>query len=139
MGLGAGLEIIEECSDDEDSDDEIFDNKESRPGDGSYDFSAIKDEFFPQAFSHFSFVKSKKRFMVVDLQGVHIPKPDGTSSYELTDPVIHKHGKNNNTKFSEWTFGRTDRGKKGMNAFFHTHQCNEVCKLLGLEETKLEE
>jgi len=136
MGLGV-FGVIEECSDDEDSDDEIFDNKESCPENGSYNFSAIKDEFFPQAFSHFSYVKSKKRFMVVDLQGVHMSKPDGTCSYELTDPVIHKHRKNNKTKFSQWTFGRTDRGEKGMDAFFHTHQCNEVCKLLGLEETKL--
>merc|ERR1711957_1161459 len=95
--------------------------------------SGIKNELFLQAFSHFSYEISKKRFMVVDLQGVFLRKNASSCRYLLTDPVIHKQ-KKNKTKYQKWTFGRTDRGEKGMKAFFITHTCNEVCRLLGLEE-----
>ena len=66
--------------------------------------------------------------MVVDLQGVFHINYNKTWCYTLTDPVIHKKGSN----ISKWNFGRADRGVKGMNAFFQTHKCSEVCKLLGL-------
>lgn len=29
-------------------------------------------------------------------------------------------------------YGRTDLGRKGMREFFRTHECNDVCRLLGL-------
>jgi len=132
-GLG-GLDAIEEDDEDDDSDEEIFDKKSSSPEHGSYCFSGIKNELFLQAFSHFSYEISKKRFMVVDLQGVFLRKNASSCRYLLTDPVIHKHKKKNKTKYQKWTFGRTDRGEKGMKAFFITHTCNEVCRLLGLEE-----
>lgn len=90
--------------------------------------------YFPQeAFSHFTYVKSKKHFMVVDLQGVLTEHGDGTCCYELTDPVIHRRGK----RFQHWHFGRTDRGRKGIEAFLRTHQCTDVCSLLGLPENDL--
>jgi len=37
-------------------------------------------------------------------------RPNGTTVYELTDPVIHKK---RSKRLKTWTFGRTDRGKKG--------------------------
>ncbi|OEU05955.1 kinase-like protein, partial [Fragilariopsis cylindrus CCMP1102] len=87
----------------------------------------------PQSFSHFTYEKSKRYFMVVDLQGVLAINPvDGTKCYKLTDPVIHKRRKKKKEKLRKYTFGRTDRGEKGMKAFFHTHQCNDLCRLLGL-------
>lgn len=144
LGLGA---IDEECSEEEDSDseeedegeeengneeDDLFDNEESAPVSGTY--RDVKDAYFPQAFSHFTYEKSKRHFMVVDLQGVFTIRADGTRCYELTDPVIHKHRKKSKQKYRTWTFGRTDRGEKGMKAFFKSHKCTEVCKLLGLTE-----
>jgi hypothetical protein len=72
--------------------------------------------------------------MVVDLQGVFEKYDDGTSRYVLTDPVIHKRKHGKQKQLTSWTFGRTDRGEKGMKAFFETHECNEVCRLLGLHE-----
>ena len=83
-------------------------------------------EDFPQAFSHFSYEKSNKQFMVVDLQGVFTQKPDGTSEYVLTDPAIHRRDEHLES------MGRTDRGKKGMQAFFQSHRCSRVCRMLGL-------
>ncbi|EED90986.1 elongation factor kinase, partial [Thalassiosira pseudonana CCMP1335] len=99
--------------------DDIFDSKESAP----------------QPFSHFTYEKSKNFFMVVDLQGVLTINNDGTKCYELTDPVIHKHRSKKNQK--QWSFGRTDRGEKGMLAFFETHKCTQACKLLGLTEVEI--
>lgn len=84
-------------------------------------------EDFPQAFSHFSYETSGKQFMVVDLQGVFTQKPDGTCEYVLTDPAIHRR----EDHYLE-SMGRTDRGKKGMQAFLQSHRCNRVCRMLGL-------
>ena len=75
--------------------------------------------------------------MVVDLQGVFTTNLDGTKCFELTDPVIHKHRKKSRQKYKEWTFGRTDRGETGMKAFFKTHKCSDVCRLLGLTEVNV--
>jgi len=93
-----GLGMIEEC----DESDE--DNSSAHE---SFD---LKDKYFPQAFSHYTYVKSKKRMMVVDLQGVLDKKLNGCKSYNLTDPVIHTRTKKCNTQV--YNFGRTNRGDK---------------------------
>jgi hypothetical protein len=130
-GLGA-----EGSEEEKESNDEgiVFDTQVSGPDQGEY--GDVHRKHFPQAFSHFTYEKSKKELMVVDLQGVFQENKDGSTEYVLTDPVIHKrkHGHNKRSKQLEtWTFGRTDRGEKGMKAFFETHECTEVCRLLGLK------
>ena len=124
IALGAIVEgdSEEEDSDDEDNDDvggrdhhghasdgqDLFDkNETAAPVSGAY--QNVKDEHFPQAFSHFTYEHSKRHFMVVDLQGVFTINADGSRCYELTDPCIHKHRKKNKQKFSNLTFGRTVR------------------------------
>ena len=138
-GLDNGLGAIEEGSEEEsdDEDEEIFDFKDVAPLEGTY--SDLQDAYFPQAFSHFTYEKSKRQLMVVDLQGVFTIKKDGTKVYELTDPVIHKRRTNRNHAMKKWSFGRTDRGEKGMQAFFETHKCTDACKLLGLSEVDVED
>lgn len=85
-----------------------------------------------QAFSHFSYWKSGRRMLVCDLQGVmtrNASSDDGPAGvFELTDPVIHYCSKTGRKQ----VYGRTDLGKKGMHKFFRTHECNDVCRLLGL-------
>ena len=77
-----------------------------------------------QAFSHFTFEKSKGQEIVVDIQGVTVTK--GSGHLRLTDPQLHsKKGAK---------YGRADCGVKGMKAFFATHKCNDVCRQLGLTE-----
>mmetsp|Transcript_14747 Transcript_14747/g.22175 ORF Transcript_14747/g.22175 Transcript_14747/m.22175 type:complete len:790 (+) Transcript_14747:89-2458(+) len=154
---GIDLGIIEEGSeeeeetDDEDEDEggeELFDSKEVEPGEG--DYGDLQDAYFPQAFSHFSYERSRGNFMVVDLQGVFSVKDDGSKVYELTDPVIHQHDRlrrrsrrhdhNRGSKVGKkWNFGRTDRGINGMKAFFETHKCTDACRLLGLSEVDAED
>jgi len=140
-GFDDGLGAIEEGSEDESSDEEdssdeeeqeVFDSKEAKPDEGHY--GDLRDEYFPQAFSHFTYEKSKKVLMVVDLQGVFTIKGDGTKLYELTDPVIHKRRIKRNHFMKEWNFGRTNRNEKGMQAFFETHKCTDACRMLGLTE-----
>mmetsp|Transcript_25112 Transcript_25112/g.81178 ORF Transcript_25112/g.81178 Transcript_25112/m.81178 type:complete len:272 (+) Transcript_25112:609-1424(+) len=71
-----------------------------------------------QAFSHFTYVASRGKEMVVDLQGV----VDGTTIL-LTDPQsLSRSG----------DYGPGDRGFKGMKAFFATHLCGETCNALNL-------
>lgn len=69
----------------------------------------------PHAFSHFTFVASDYKLMVVDVQGVH-------DNY--TDPQIH-------TRDGQG-FGAGNLGTAGMEKFLTTHRCNEVCRWLGL-------
>ncbi|KAL7462090.1 hypothetical protein ACHAXS_002491, partial [Conticribra weissflogii] len=69
----------------------------------------------PQAFSHYTYLASRRKFLVCDLQGVldqnsHHPK------FELTDPAIHYKSKTKRTDF-----GRTDRGEDGIQDFLRNH------------------
>ncbi|XP_062513152.1 alpha-protein kinase vwkA-like [Corticium candelabrum] len=73
---------------------------------------------FASAFSHYTWHKTNGRELVCDLQGVR--KGD---SYELTDPAIHSLNR---------LYGMTDLGQRGMDAFFDSHQCNELCYGLSL-------
>jgi Mg-chelatase subunit ChlD len=71
-----------------------------------------------QAFSHFTFERSKGRFLVSDLQGVgHI----------LTDPVIHALDP------ERFKLADANLGKEGFKFFFATHACNNICARLGLK------
>lgn len=72
-----------------------------------------------QAFSHFSWQITKGYLMIVDLQGV---------GGILTDPQIHCMDL---TKYGEGNLGYI-----GIIKFFITHQCNDVCKKLGLVHPK---
>mmetsp|Transcript_34192 Transcript_34192/g.107114 ORF Transcript_34192/g.107114 Transcript_34192/m.107114 type:complete len:516 (-) Transcript_34192:796-2343(-) len=72
-------------------------------------------EKVPQAFSHFTHHISNRRLLVCDIQGV------GTF---YTDPQIHSiDGK---------SFGIGNIGREGILSFFNSHQCNDICKQLGL-------
>jgi hypothetical protein len=136
--LGAIEEGSEEEEESDDEENDIIDSTEIRPYNGEYQHLK-EDAYFPQAFSHFSYEKSKGLFMVVDLQGVFSKKSDGQKVYELTDPVIHQRQSGRHKARKKWDFGRTDRGINGMKAFFETHKCTDACKYLGLSEVNAED
>ena len=56
----------------------------------------------------------------VAFEGVH----NASDGFTLTDPVLHTLSKRRN--------GSTDKGEEGMNRFFATHECNALCRRLGL-------
>lgn len=96
-------------------------------------YFAPKAECYPQAFSHFSFWQTRRRMLVCDLQGVLSSSgagEDRAGVFEFTDPVIHYRSKSGRTQ----VYGKTDLGRSGMNRFFETHRCNDVCRLLGIGE-----
>ena len=90
----------------------------------------VKIDDYPQAFSHYSYRCTNRKMIVCDLQGV-LDVKKRPPVYELTDPVIHYSSKKEGGRGGR-RFGRTDLGESGVNMFFTTHQCNELCKLLGL-------
>ncbi|KAL0241010.1 hypothetical protein GEMRC1_006246 [Eukaryota sp. GEM-RC1] len=69
----------------------------------------------PQAFSHFTYHHSSNSLLICDIQG-------WDDLY--TDPQCHSTA-------SE-SFGLGDLGSTGIQQFLQTHNCNDICKSLGL-------
>lgn len=109
---------------------EVYNHKRSR-GETPAVFEPRPSDYL-QAFSHFSYWNSGRKMRVCDLQGVMTDAPPEDEScagvFELTDPVVHYQSQSGRKQ----VYGRTDLGKKGMHRFFQTHDCNGVCRLLGL-------
>ena len=79
-----GLEVIEEESDDDSKSEDDDDVSDSWVLDHDLSlYSNVADHMFPQAFSHYSFEKSNKALMVVDLQGVFEKRATGLASLFL--------------------------------------------------------
>jgi elongation factor 2 kinase len=79
----------------------------------------------PHAFSHFSFEKSNRQLIVVDVQGV---------GDVFTDPQIHTSERKDIKQF-----GSGNLGLKGIALFLYTHRCNPICKHYNLPEFSLYE
>ena len=74
-----------------------------------------------QAFSHYTWVKSGKKLVICDLQGVKMGH-----RLILTDPAIHHI----NILFH----GSTNFGIKGIQMFFQVHKCNDICQSMKLDD-----
>ncbi|KAL7536710.1 hypothetical protein ACHAWF_005537 [Thalassiosira exigua] len=84
----------------------------------------ISIEDVPQAFSHFTYIASGRRFLVCDLQGV-LNTSLSPPVFELTDPAIHYK-----KRTQRIDFGRTDRGEAGIQDFLTSHKCSPLCRML---------
>ncbi len=137
LQVAPGLDMIEEGEEtdeeDDESDDDLFESAGNETNYLAFTYKDLKDEYFPQAFSHYSYHNSKQRLMVVDLQGILDQNSDGSRCYRLTDPVIHRR---RHAKGVKWNFGRTDRRDKGIKSFFETHKCSDVCRALNLPDAR---
>eukprot|EP00906_Rhabdomonas_costata_P020394 RCo029677 len=68
------------------------------------------------AYSHFTFVQSGHRYMILDVQGV---------GATFTDVAV--------VSLKASQYGYTDTGPKAIAAFFDKHKCNPLCRHLGLK------
>lgn len=73
-----------------------------------------------QAFSHFTWLHTGGKAMIVDLQGVR---------NICTDPQIH----------AENFYGKGNFGHDGIGDFFRTHKCNPICHQMELQILNEEE
>jgi hypothetical protein len=125
---------IEEGSEESDSDDNSEDDDSNaaiatsrRSGETLH----FDDYEVAQAFSHFSYNATKRKFLICDLQGVLTEKSTTVTNhyprfFEFTDPVIHYKSRTG----IKCKFGRTDRGQEGIDDFFKTHKCSDLCRLV---------
>jgi hypothetical protein len=111
-----------------DKKEEFYTLEEYIPGDyvkfnNNYKFVNNDYAEYPifQCFSHFTFLESGCKEMVVDIQGVIATKGD---YHVLTDPAVHSQG-------TMKQFGMGDLGNLGMKAFNCAHECGEICLKLG--------
>ncbi|KAI1139309.1 hypothetical protein F5Y05DRAFT_412414 [Hypoxylon sp. FL0543] len=74
-----------------------------------------------QAFSHFTFERSRGRFLITDLQGAGLM---------LTDPSVQTLDED------RFKLNDTNLNKEGFKFFFATHACNSICQQLGLRSSK---
>eukprot|EP00918_Siedleckia_nematoides_P007239 GHVU01015732.1.p1 GENE.GHVU01015732.1~~GHVU01015732.1.p1 ORF type:complete len:568 (-),score=66.72 GHVU01015732.1:653-2356(-) len=143
-GAGTMFEIAEEDEDDEDE-DEDDDDEDSDEEEVVRELSAkerrrlqdsVLDDDVPQAFSHWSYVSSNRAMLICDIQGVLTSTQVGQSSptkiFRLTDPAIHRRRKNRFQLRSGSAYGKTNLGNKGIRKFLDTHECNNLCRLLGI-------
>jgi Mg-chelatase subunit ChlD len=126
MDMGTAGVILEGDSEEED--------ESSDDDDGDLGFvesehtNRLKPSDYLQAFTHFTHRYTNKKVMVCDLQGVFDDK-SSPPTFELSDPAIHYASSTGR----EMVYGRTDKGKTGMDLFHKTHRCSEICRhvLLG--------
>lgn len=78
-----------------------------------------------QCLSHFSYEKSNKKVMLVDIQG---------SGYTLYDPEIASGMLKDET--DEILFTTGNLSQTAINTFIQQHECNAFCGLLGLRNLR---
>ncbi|KAJ3109920.1 hypothetical protein HDU96_007063 [Phlyctochytrium bullatum] len=96
-----------------------------------YEDNEIKDIFSTMA--HWTFAASHSRFLLADLQGV---ADRATRTIILTDPGVHTLHR----RFTQQLDNDMDANYRavGIHDFFTNHECNELCRRLGLENFKFE-
>lgn len=119
--LDLDMDIIAEGSEDE---EESSDEEEGRKESHLLAPVLYTPSEVAQAFSHFSYVHSRGKRLVCDLQGVFDEKGNVLI---FSDPAIHYY--NHLREDRRMVHGRTDRGRKGVAMFFDTHTCCHLCTL----------
>lgn len=123
------LDIIEEDDEEDDSDNECEDEapiiKATLENDELQ--RSVMENDVPQAFTHWTYVWTKRSRMVCDLQGELVVDDGKIPMFLMTDPAIH-------TKYRSKGCDSTNRGEKGMHNFFRSHRCNPLCEILGFKK-----
>ena len=80
------------------------------------------------AFVHYTYQKSQRNLVVLDIQGV---------DYSLCDPEVVS--KENNTDSEEHYFYFGNLSERAILNFTETHVCKRFCRALGLQPSKAEQ
>ena len=121
----ADLGMIEEGSEEDDSENEPEEGAFTMPGKRESPPVCFTASEVAQAFSHYTFYATGKKRLVCDLQGVF----DETANVlRLSDPVIHYRSYSGRRQ----VHGITDRGESGIGKFLATHRehCGYLCRLV---------
>ncbi|KAG9407387.1 hypothetical protein AC1031_002119 [Aphanomyces cochlioides] len=103
--------------------EQFLDNFERFTDNRSYVTPSVGSDKWVQlavAFSHWTWTVTKGYLMIADLQGQRLD-----AGLLLTDPAIH-------CSDCERFNSGTNFGQSGMDLFFKTHICNDLCSSLGL-------
>ena len=134
-GVGTGLGAVAEGDSDEEEESDVSNDEKTAPiprfglprqrqiNDTGSTVTLPSD--YLQAFTHFTYLYTSKKVMVCDLQGIYNTDMC-PPTFELSDPAIHYASR----KGRQMVFGRTDKGKEGMQLFFNT----SICKFLQLSK-----
>ncbi len=122
------LGILEECDEEEEeSEDDDQDYAEENTKSAVEEVAPVvySPSEVAQAFSHFSYWATGRKRLICDIQGVFCEE---VNTLRLSDPVIHYY--NHLKEDKRMVHGRTDRGRKGIEMFFETHECSKLCHLV---------
>ena len=81
-----------------------------------------------ESLVHYSFIKSNKKMLVVDIQG---------ANFNLTDPEIATLSGHFDEE-KHFLFCAGNFSMEAYTKFFQNHKCSAFCSLLGLEEESME-
>jgi len=122
------LAVLEEDSEEEsDSEAEQEENVNYEECEQDQYSGPARPSDYLQAFTHFTYWFTNRKVLICDLQGIYNTDMS-PPTFELTDPAIHYHSK----RGRQMVFGRTDKGRRGMDLFFKTHKCTIICKFMQL-------
>jgi Alpha-kinase family/von Willebrand factor type A domain len=124
---GGILACVHEEDSDLESDDEAPSSLAAASAAEFKDSDHVPPSAYLQAFSHFTYEFTNKKVLVCDLQGIY-NTDFCPPTFELTDPAIHYRS----AKDRKMVYGRTDKGIKGIDLFFATHECSNLCKIVCL-------
>eukprot|EP00588_Corethron_pennatum_P002571 CAMPEP_0194299800 /NCGR_PEP_ID=MMETSP0169-20130528/60911_1 /TAXON_ID=218684 /ORGANISM="Corethron pennatum, Strain L29A3" /LENGTH=1354 /DNA_ID=CAMNT_0039049913 /DNA_START=669 /DNA_END=4730 /DNA_ORIENTATION=+ len=88
-------------------------------------FKSVSPAEVAECFSHFTYVHSREKFFVGQLQGEY---DESSSTLKLTDPTIHSYEIPTRQGEKQMAFKSLDLSKKALHNFFHSHECGFLCR-----------
>lgn len=86
-----------------------------------------------QAYSHFTFERSRGQFLVCNIQGISSTVEGDSTDEGMVLSLIHPAVHTSSGEQASKSFTRGNRHEDGFVDFFTTHRCNETCRHIGLE------
>ena len=102
-------------------------------GGGAADVSRIVDQDVLLAFSHWTWVYTKRKELVYDHAGCKSAGRKRRRRRRRRRGGVQAHGFLHSQHGGGRVYGEADLGREGAMLFLATNDCNELCKLLGID------